>query len=58
MTTTLARRELLVLCDQVTILKNVVAEDRLDMIAATVIRMELSIRRLESIEYLFSPSSQ
>lgn len=49
---TLARRELIAMRNQLTVLQNVVAADRLDLLAASVARMASSIERLESIESL------
>lgn len=42
--------------NQLTVLQNVLATDRLDMIAPSVAKIELSIQRLESVEYLLNPS--
>lgn len=56
MTNTLARQELIAIRNQLTILKNVVGVDRLDMIAASVSRVQLAVERLESIDSLVSSS--
>jgi hypothetical protein len=56
MTTTLARREVIAIRDQLTVLQNALAVDRLDMIAPSVAKIEASLERLESIEHLFSPA--
>lgn len=56
MTNTLARREVIAIRDQLTVLQNVLAVDRLDMIAPSVAKIEASLERLESIESLFSPA--
>lgn len=56
MTNTIARRELMDMRNQLTVLQNVLATDRLDMIAPSVAKIELSIQRLESVEYLLNPS--
>jgi|HubBroStandDraft_2_1064218.scaffolds.fasta_scaffold837729_1 hypothetical protein len=56
MITTLARREMIAIRDQLTVLQNVLAADRLDMIAPSVAKIEVCLERLESIEYLFSPA--
>jgi hypothetical protein len=55
MTNTLAQRELVAMRNHLTVLQNVVAADRLDMIAPSVARIEISIQRLESIESLVDP---
>jgi hypothetical protein len=54
---TLARREVIAIRDQLTILQNVVAADRLDLIAQSVARIELSVQRLENIESLVNSSA-
>lgn len=53
---TLARRELIAMRNQLTVLQNVVAADRLDLIAPSVARMTSSIERLESIASLVNSS--
>jgi len=55
MMTTLARREVIAIRDQLTVLQNAVAADRLDMIGPSVARIELCLQRLESLEVLCSP---
>ncbi len=54
---TLALRELHSIRSDLTVLRNALAADRLDMIAPSVKRIESSIERLETLEKFRQPFS-